>query len=162
MNDSKDHAQTPASALAGLLKYHRRNAGFTLMEVIVTIGIIAILSLLVQPHFTALLVRSKVNKSQATLTNIEQAFVTFFWEGLISGGAQFPPTPPDSLMDREWSDSNVLINGKNPGSLFSTGIVPINPLRHPYIYFRLDPDTAGGPGFSLRDPDYNITRTLRL
>ena len=162
MNDSKDHVQTPPSALAGWLKYHRGNAGFTLMEVVATIAIIAVLTMLVQPMFTALIVRSKVTKSQATLTTIEQAFVTFYWEGLISGGARFPPTPPDSLMNQEWSDSNVLINGRNPGSLFSRGVVPINPLRHPYIYFRLDPDTTAGPGFSVRDPDYNIVRTLRL
>ena len=162
MNHSRCYVQMRRSTLTDLLRHHRANTGFTLLEVMVTIAIIGVLTMLVQPRFAELLIKSKVNASQAKLTNIEQAFVTFFWEGLISGGAQFPPTPPDSLMSRGWSNSNVLINGKNPGSLFSTGFVPLNPLRHPYIYFRLEPDTTQGPGFSVRDPDYNITRILRL
>ena len=133
------------------------------MEVVVTVAILAILAAVGLSDYTALIVKSEIGKSEATLTGIQQGFVNFYWDRLINSlPAQFPPTPSDSVMDQEWSDSNVLIDGNNPGSLFSTGSVPENPRGNAYIYYRLEPDSTTGPGFFLRDPDYEMERTFRL
>lgn len=135
--------------------------GFSLIELIVTLSILGLLSVIVTPIYTKWSANAKIARSKADLESIKRAFVSYYYESMIAGHPEFPPAPADSLMTHDWANTHSLAGGKTPASLFSEGRIPMNPMDNYYKYGRLE-DTGGIiGGFILRDPDIGTWVTFQ-
>ena len=141
----------------------KNNDGFTFAELIVTVAILGTITSIAVPKFTELTFESKIRKSEINMINIQLAYFTHYYNSLILGRGEFPPSPQDSLMTIEWSRLPLLLNGRSVANLFRSGKIPLNPNKKPYIYYQLPAVTELGLtlGFKLRDPDYQLESTYR-
>lgn len=133
----------------------KTNKGFTLLEMVATIGIIAILASVLLPRYTQFTVGAKLAKSRMNLVSIKNGFAYYYYQNLLDGRTmEFPPPPADSQMTTSWSENTILATGQTPASLFSEGLILYNPNNHPYLYYSLPEDTLNNPGFGVKDPDF--------
>lgn len=141
---------------------HHHNRGFTLLEMVATIGIIAILASIILPRYNQFTVQARISKTKMNLVTLKTGFANYYYQMLLEGDvAGFPATPPDSQLTTEWSENTILDNGHRPVDLFSEDKILYNPNNKPYLYYTLPPDSMNTPGFAIKDPDYNFEVKFR-
>lgn len=135
--------------------------GFTLLELLITVGIIAILSAVSIPTYFEQQTKAKGRVSQANMLQIRQAFVNHFYDSVLERHLpELPPQPEENKMTTEWSNSTVLFNGRTVAELFSDGQMIYNPYGNPFLYEILPATPTDGEGFKIEDPD--ITRVMEF
>lgn len=132
----------------------RRNTGFTLIEILVVVAIIAILAAIVGPRIIGTTDEARVTEAKAQMRNLETALKLF----KLQNG--FYPTTEqglEALVDKP-TTGRIPDRYKEGGYLESRS-VPLDPWRAPYIYISpgLNGDydlisygadgAAGGEGF---------------
>ncbi|MCF7797715.1 MAG: prepilin-type N-terminal cleavage/methylation domain-containing protein [Lentisphaeria bacterium] len=141
---------------------HQKQRGFTLLELVATMGIIAILASIILPRYNQFTVQARISKTKMNLVTLKTGFANYYYQMLLEGEvAGFPATPPDSQLTTEWSQNTILDNGLRPVDLFSEEEILYNPNNNPYLYYTLPPDSTYTPGFALKDPDYNFEVKFR-
>lgn len=139
----------------------KSGAGFSLVELIVTVAIIGMLAVVAVPIFTDLSANAKIAKSEADLESIRTAFVNHYYNSLIFGQPEFPDPPVDSVMTQTWADNTTLFDGRTPASLFSERNIATNPMENYYKYALLPDDGNRRGGFILIDPDIKTTKEFQ-
>ena len=136
--------------------------GFSLIELLVVIGIITLFTVIAVPKYSNINNHAKLAKTKTNLVNIKNAFANYYYDRFLEQESLiFPPTPGDSLLTQDWADATTLENGAPVSTLFSEGIILYNPESNPYRYALLPETEFENGGFILRDPDYNITVRFR-
>ena len=77
----------------------KNSAGFTLVELIVTITLVGILVGSLVPTFNSLTNRTQRQVNLSNMEIIKNTFMQYFYEGHMSGNPHFPPEPENGLMD---------------------------------------------------------------
>ncbi len=126
--------------------------GFTLVELVVTAVLIGMLAAVAIPVYTSLTARANVAASRSDLEAVKTAFANHYYSSLLDGSREFPPAPTDSLMTTAWAAATSLKNGEAVQTLFSEGLVPLNPKGNPYRYGIYSDNS----GFVLRDGDFLV------
>jgi prepilin-type N-terminal cleavage/methylation domain-containing protein len=133
-----------------------KNKAFTLIEMIVTIGIMLVLVLVASPKFAEITEQSRVAKTQTNMLYLRNALSNYYYEAFTQGRTvDFPDTPDDSLMTHQWAAQPLLHNNRSVASLFSENRIVYNPKGNPYRYVKLEADEDGKAGFRLYDVDYH-------
>ena len=136
----------------------KKQSGYTLIELVVTVSIISVLAAVVLPTYLKSQAEAKGKVSQANMLNIKQAFVNHFYSSVIERNkGAYPPEPADNKMTHDWANNTILYNGRTPAQLFSEGHIIYNPYNHPYLYELIgssNPEEA--EGFRITDPDIGI------
>ncbi len=135
--------------------YKKHDAGFTLVEIIVTIMIVGLLAAVATPVYNTLRTQAKVASTTADLEAVKKAFVNHYYSSMLTNYREYPPVPSDSLMTQIWASETLLNNGEDVSSLFSEREIPLNPNKKPYQYYLLSENS----GFVLKDSDYAVTLT---
>lgn len=136
--------------------------GFTLLEMVITVAIMGILAAIVTPTYLNTQTEAKVVMSKANVTQIQQAFINLYFEGVIKGeGSAWPEEPTDNKMTHTWAASTILYDGRTVAQLFSHSEIVYNPYDHPFQYTLL-PATENEPaGFRIDDPDTGVSLSFR-
>lgn len=141
---------------------HPRQRGFTLLELVATMGIIAILAAMVLPRYNQFTVQAKISKTKMNLVMLKNGFANYYYQNLLENREmEFPPAPADSQMTITWAGNTVLPTGQTPSDLFSEEQILYNPNNHPYLYYTLSPDSLNNPGFGMKDPDFHFAVKFR-
>ena len=111
----------------------RSSAGFTLVELVVTIVLVGILLSTVIPTFSNTIDETQIQVNKSNMTIIKDTFMQYYYDNHMSGNPHFPQTPLDSLMGEEYRRT-TLGDGRTPDMLFS-GNLPYNTNNKPYIYY---------------------------
>ncbi len=107
-------------------KKHRRNAGFTLIEIMVVVLIIGMLATLVGPNVMRALGKSNVTKCKADISALQQAVKMYKMDN-----RRFP----DSL--------DILAEADDSGESYIEGnVMPLDPWGNEYFY---NPQSGGQP-----------------
>lgn len=133
--------------------------GFTLLELIVTVAIMATLAAVAIPTYLKSQSDAQLRTSQANMINIKQAFINNFYYSVIDRGKkEFPAEPSDNQMTFNWANNTILYNGGTVSGLFSGGQIIYNPYNNPYLYklIPLGSDPENTDGFVIEDPDIGI------
>jgi len=139
-----------------------KTIGFTLLELVVTISIIAVLAGIAVPTYLNTQSKAKARVSLTNLMQIKQAFINHFYSSILDHQPQeFPPEPADNEMTVEWAKNTILYNGNSVAQLFSGGKIAINPYDNPYLYYILSATETEEEGFKLEDPDIGIVVRFR-
>ncbi len=135
----------------------RVQGGFSLIELLVVIGIMTLFAVIALPKYSDITARAKLAKTKMNLLNIKNGFTNYYYDSMLKGGdAVFPPFPPDSLLTREWATATVMDDGRTVASLFSEGNIIYNPNNNPYVYSDLPQTDTENKGFALRDTDFKV------
>jgi prepilin-type N-terminal cleavage/methylation domain-containing protein len=135
-------------------KYNKR--AFTLVELIVTIGIIVILTAIVAAKYSGLSEQASLNKSKANMSEIRTALMNHYFMSKFNDTEELPAMSADSLMNDTWGETTILYNGRSAKTIFSSGKVPRNPKGNFYHYWTVPTDHPDYPGIGLSDPDYGL------
>ncbi len=136
--------------------------GMTLLELVVSVAIIAILASMGVATYTELQIEAKVKASVSNAIQIEQAFINHFYNSVMDHTTkEFPPEPIDNKMTREWADGAVLYNGRSVSDLFSGGKILYNSFGNPYLYELLQATDIEEEGFKIEDSDIGFIREYR-
>ncbi len=139
----------------------KKQPGFTLFELIVSLAIMGTLAAVMVPTYTRYNNESKAAKSQVNMVNIKQAFINYYlYYNMRGERPEFPPAPADSILDDVWAYSPVLKDGSAPVSLFSEGIFPKNGFGFPFKYALIDTSDSR-KGFILIDPTTGLRDEYR-
>ena len=108
----------------------KNSAGFTLVELVVTIVLVGILVATTIPTFNSLVndTQAQINKSNMHI--IRDTFVQYYYDNDMNG---FPTEPENSLLDSTYRET-ILLDGRTPDMLFS-GDLPYNTNNNPYTYY---------------------------
>lgn len=137
-------------------------SGMTLLELVVSVAIIAILASMGVATYTELQYEAKVKTSLSNAIQIEQAFINHFYNSVMDYEAkEFPPEPLDNKMTQDWADGVVLYNGRSVSDLFSGGRILYNSFGNPFLYERLTATNIEEDGFKIEDPDIGFIREYR-
>lgn len=140
----------------------RGHQGFTLLEMVATIGIIAILASMVLPRYNRITAEAKISKTQMNVVTLRNGFANYYYERLLAtGGIEFVPAPNDSIMTNQWASQPILADNRTPASLFSENKLIYNPNGNPYMYYEIPADSINRNGFAIKDPDYQYTVEFR-
>ena len=140
----------------------RNKKGFSLIELVVVIGIITLFAVIAMPKFSKITQQARLAKTKMNLVNIKDAFKNHYYDNFISGDpTEFPAGSADSLLTREWANTTYLSDGQTIAMLFSEGVILYNPSNNPYIYGILPATEFEKEGFILRDRDYNVEVRFR-
>ncbi len=145
------------------INYNQHDSrGFTLMELIVTISIVAVLTAIAVPAFSESQIEAKAKMSQSNMLNIKQALINHFYQSIIDRyQGEYPSEPTDNKMTTTWADATTLYNGRTVAELFSGKRIAYNPYNHPYLYEILPKTSTEQEGFRLTDPDIGIVMEYR-
>ncbi len=130
--------------------------GFTLLELVVTVSIMATLAAVVIPTYLKSQSDAQLRTSQANMINIKQAFINNFYYSVIDQSKQdYPDEPSNNQMTYNWANNTTLYNGNTVSGLFSGGQIIYNPYENPYLYALLPTGStpANADGFVIEDPD---------
>ncbi len=120
------------------MKFRRKNyqSGFTLIELMVVMVILATLAVFVVPKFMDEPKRAQRVKAQVTITNLETALKTYYLDN-----GYYPTT--DQGLDALVVEPNIdPVPGKwRKGGYLEKGKVPLDPWGNDYIY--LSPGLQG-------------------
>ncbi len=109
-------------------------AGFSLLEILIVLTIIALIAALVGPRLLAQLDRSKVMAARVQVRALQSAIGTLH----LDIGRY--PTPSEGL--------NLLVTDSPPApgwaGPYLSGSLPLDPWRHPYVY-EAPADSSGQP-----------------
>jgi prepilin-type N-terminal cleavage/methylation domain-containing protein len=111
----------------------RNSAGFTLVELVVTIVLVGILLGTVIPTFSNTINETQIQVNKSNMGIIKNTFMQYYYDNHMSGNPHFPQTPIDSLMGSTYRQTE-LEDGRTPDMLFS-GDLPYNTNNKPYIYY---------------------------
>ena len=110
-------------------KYQKTDSGFTLIELMVVMVILATLAVFVVPKFMDEPKRAQRVKAQVTITNLETALKTYYLDN-----GYYPTT--DQGLDALVVEPNIdPVPGKwRKGGYLEKGKVPLDPWGNDYIY----------------------------
>jgi general secretion pathway protein G len=119
-------AAPPTHSLSGSRRHHSRSAGFTLIEILVVIVVIAILATLVAPNVFRHVGAAKDATAKSQIEMLGAALDAFRLDN-----GRYPTT--DEGLGALWEEprSTGLPNWKGP---YLRKPVPVDPWNHPYEY----------------------------
>jgi prepilin-type N-terminal cleavage/methylation domain-containing protein len=122
------------------MKKNKTNSGFTLLELLVVIGIISILATMLISNFATVRAKAKVQATRALISTVQASLESYY--------AVYGDYPPTDLSDLYPGTSNGVNNGiesvvaclsdQNKGGPFLQGILESK-------YTNLDSDSCGSP-----------------
>jgi general secretion pathway protein G len=143
-------AKTPAPRSPQELRKLQRQAGFTLVEVLVVLAIMGLIMSLIGPRVLSYLTESKYKTAQIQLESLSNAVELFFIDNgrypLESEGLQALVQPPNSLAT--WS-----------GPYIKGTTVPLDPWAKPYRYDTPDRGRSFSVAFTAPDGRESSERT---
>lgn len=143
-------------------KNFARSKGFTLLEAVITVSIMGILVAVVTPSYLEAQNEAKLVMSEANISQISQAFVNLYFEGLIEGRTDvWPDEPIGNEMSHSWASSTTLFDGRTVAQMFSSSRFPYNPYENPFLYYRLAETENEPAGFRIDDPDTGVSKSFR-
>ena len=111
----------------------KNSAGFTLIELVVTIALVGILLGTAIPTFHRAVNETQISVNVSNMTIIKQSFMQYYYDNHMAGNPHFPQLPTNGLMDSTYRQI-TLEDGRTPDMLFS-GDLPYNTNEKPYTYY---------------------------
>ena len=98
------------------LKKHHAQHGFTLIELMITVGVLAILAAIAVPAYNGYITTSRESEARSDLTSLQMAQLEFFEEN----NSFFAGANTDALIaasGNRWRPGKYLNNGSNQGAM---------------------------------------------
>jgi prepilin-type N-terminal cleavage/methylation domain-containing protein len=145
-----------------LHKSGKRQAGFTILEAVITISIMGILAAVVTPTYMDMQNEAKLTVSEANVSQIKQAFINLYLKGLFESNLNvWPDEPAGNEMTEAWAASTVLFDGRTVNQLFQSSEIIYNPYGNPFLYYKLAATDTEEAGIRIEDPDTGISQSFR-
>jgi len=137
-------------------------AGFTLLELVITVAIMGILAAVVTPTYLDTQNEAKLVISESNVSQLKQGFINLYLKGLFDSNFDvWPDEPADNRMTTAWANSTLLFDGRTVSQLFQGSKIIYNPYGNPYLYTKLSATPTEEAGIQIDDPDTGITHTFR-
>ncbi|NQV14454.1 type II secretion system protein [bacterium] len=144
------------------IKKCKLQAGFTLLEAVITVSIMGILAAVVTPTYLKTQTEAKVVMSQTNIYQLKQGFINLYLEAFVKGQSDvWPDEPADNQMTYSWADATTLYDNRTVSQLFSGSKIVMNPYDNPFLYYLLPATEAELAGFRIDDPDTGVTQSFR-